>query len=298
MLLETHVFAGASPGPRALLIAGVHGDEWEGMAALRRLTALLPTLPIRGQITVVPIVNRSAFALAARCGPDGLDLARICPGRVGGSPTERSARALSDEIEAADFLVDLHTGGTLYRVVPLAGYVLHDDKEILETQRHMARAFGLPLVWGTWAGLPGRTLSVARDAGVPAIYTEYLGAGFSAAGVEAYVQGCFNVLAAMGSLTAASQKSVPAPRVVEDNRESAGHLQIHHPAPFAGFFEPLVELGQRVARGQTLGVLWDGADQRTIVAQHGGNVLTLRAVCRVEAGEMLAVVLEEEAHHE
>ena len=41
----------------------------------------------------------------------------------------------------------------------------------------MARAFNLPLIWGTDASLEGRSLSVARDAAVPAIYAEYLGGG-------------------------------------------------------------------------------------------------------------------------
>ena len=37
---------------------------------------------------------------------------------------------------------------------------------------------------------------VARDANVPAIYCEYLGAGTChPAGVEAYVEGCLNVMA-------------------------------------------------------------------------------------------------------
>lgn len=49
----------------------------------------------------------------------------------------------------------------------------------------MARAFGLPLIWGTDPTLPGRSLSVARDANVPAIYAEYLGGGRLNSGVDA-----------------------------------------------------------------------------------------------------------------
>ena len=46
-------------------------------------------------------------------------------------------------IRAADYYIDLHTGGTRLRVLPLAGYSLHPDRRILEVQRRMARAFGL-----------------------------------------------------------------------------------------------------------------------------------------------------------
>ena len=99
-------------------------------------------------------------------------------------------------IRSANYYIDLHSGGTRFRVLPLAGYTLHPDPKVLEAQRRMARAFGLPFIWGTDPKLDGRSLSVARDALVPAIYAEYHGGGgCDPAGVDAYVQGCLNVLA-------------------------------------------------------------------------------------------------------
>ena len=55
----------------------------------------------------------------------------------------------------------------LLAVLPLVGYGLHGDESVLEGQRQMARAFNLPVVWGTDASLEGRSLSVARDANPP-----------------------------------------------------------------------------------------------------------------------------------
>ncbi len=78
--------------------------------------------------------------------------------------TERTAFALSQLIRVADYYIDLHTGGTKLCVSPMTGYMLHSDSGILEQQRKMARAFNLPIVWGTSASLEGRSLSVARDA--------------------------------------------------------------------------------------------------------------------------------------
>ena len=83
----------------------------------------------------------------------------------------------------------------------MSGYMLHPDATVLDWQRKMAVAFGLPIVWGTDYRFNGRSLSVARDAKVPAIYTEYLGGGgCDPDGVEAYVEGCLNVLALVGVL--------------------------------------------------------------------------------------------------
>src|SRR5207245_2667875 len=133
------------------------------------------------------------------------------------------AHALAEMIRSADYYIDLHTGGTIMTIWPLAGYMLHPDQKVLEVQRRMARAMNLPVVWGTDPNLQGRSLSVARDAGIAAIYAEYGGSGAcSSAGVEAYVEGCLNVMAELGMI----DRARPASRVqhiVEDSRPNSGH---------------------------------------------------------------------------
>ena len=54
----------------------------------------------------------------------------------------------------------------------MTGFMLpHDDPPRLEAQRRMALAFNLTVIWGTSEELDGRSLSVARDASIPAICT-------------------------------------------------------------------------------------------------------------------------------
>jgi len=134
------------PGPHLLITGGVHGDEFEPMAAVRQLARILARElrpeKLRGKATLVPVVNEPAFRLGQRCAEDGLDLARTCPGRGDGSVTERIAFELSGLIRSADLYIDLHTGGTRLTVLPLTGYVMHPDSTVLEQQRRMARAFG------------------------------------------------------------------------------------------------------------------------------------------------------------
>jgi predicted deacylase len=154
--LRKYEFSSAIAGPRLLITGGVHGDEFEPMAAIRHLAKLFAQAPsdvadFRGTVTLIPVVNESAFLRGHRCGDDGLDLARTCPGRSDGSVTEQTAWALSEAIRGADYYIDLHTGGTELGVFPLSGYMLHKDTNILEIQRRMARAFNLPVVWGTSA---------------------------------------------------------------------------------------------------------------------------------------------------
>ena len=65
----------------------------------------------------------------------------------------------------------------------------------------MAPALNMQIIWGTYPHLDGRMLSVARDARVAKIYAEWMGSGvFDPAGVNAYYEGCLNVMATLDML--------------------------------------------------------------------------------------------------
>ena len=297
--LRQFSFLGQGDGPHLLITGGVHGDEFEPIAAIHRLRLLLEqkspeVASLRGRVTLVPIVNESAFLRGHRCGDDGKDLARTCPGRPDGSITEQTASALSQLIHTADYYIDLHTGGTELSVYPLCGYVMHANPGVLEVQRRMARAFNLPVVWGTAANLPGRSLSVARDANVPAVYCEYLGAATCVpAGVDAYVEGCLNVMAELNLLDRVRPANL-VKHVVENPEPNSGHMQICNPAPVAGYWETHVQLGDEIQAGQVLGMVHplDGGESRSITATETGILVVLRTFPRVLAGDSVGVVME------
>jgi predicted deacylase len=287
---------GERDGPHLVITGGVHGDEFEPMMAVRQLNSEIQGSLKRGRVTLVPCVNEPAYRLARRTADDGLDLARTCPGRSDGTViTERIAYELSELIRTADCYVDLHTGGIALSVYPLAGYMLHSSPEVLQTQRRLAKVFGLPLIWGTDASLNGRSLSIARDNHVPAIYAEYLGGGgCNADAVSAYVRGCRNILADLEMTDDQVVIANPNPLTVEDPRPNSGFMQINHPAPCEGLFQPAVVLGKRVNRGDLLGTITDlsSSRQELVQAAHTGCIIVLRTLARVTTNESLGVVLE------
>ncbi len=288
-LFEIFVIKGKSDGPHLLITAGVHGDEYEGIEAIRRLIAEIQSSEIIGKLTLIPIVNESAYARDSRCGEDELDLARTCPGKANGSITERVAAELTAQIQKADLYIDLHTGGKAMQLDPLVGYMLVSDSGVLEKQRRMARAFSLPVIWGTSGELDGRSLSAARDAKVPAIYAEYLGGETcSPSGVEAYLSGCREIMIEFGMLPGETAQISEAEVNIEDCRSSSGHLQIHHPSPQDGTFEATVSLGQNVKSGDEFGRV-GGA---VISAENDGRVICLRVDPKVIKDECLGVILE------
>jgi predicted deacylase len=281
-------------GPRLLITAGVHGDEYEPMAAVRKLSGLLREETIRGTVQLVPVVNTAAYLLGRRAADDGLDLARVCPGDPEGSITQRTAHALSELIRSADYYIDLHTGGAALKLFPLAGYMLHTDPRVLDAQRRMARAFNLPLVWGTTPNLDGRSLSVARDAKVPAIYVEFGGGGgFNPDAVRDMVEGCLNVMTECKMLDRQTPPPSRVRHVTETPGEQTGYLQINYPSPLEGLFEPLVAPGDGIRKGTTLGRVFDPRSDTVelITAQDTGLVVMLRADPRVRVKDALATII-------
>lgn len=302
---------GTDSGPEVLILGGVHGDEYEPILAIRQLAQRLTPLELTGRVRMIPLANPPAFALGQRTGPDGLDLARTFPGNLQGTLTERLAAHITPRIQQADYLIDLHTGGRAFTIFPLTGYMLCADEKVLETQRRMARAFGLPVIWGTSPSLEGRSLSVAREAGRPAIYAEWGGGGgCQPRGVAAYVQGCLNVLCELGLLTESQRDSQetnstgvdseakgvdPASLiVVEDAREASGHLQVNYPAPRAGFYEPAFPVGTFVEQGACLGHLWETLQDpgEKILARQTGLLILNRACPAVHQGDCLATIID------
>ena len=291
-LFPVYTLRGPKDGPKGLIIAGIHGDEYEPIVAVMQLIRTLGARLLCGSLTLVPIANKSAYLAGARVGEDGLDLARTFPGDKSGSITERVAYQISKKIRESDFMIDMHTGGNLFDILPLSGYMIHSNPRVLEMQRSMAAAFNLPVIWGTSPDLPGRTLSVARDARIPAIYTEFGGGGFHPEGIERLVAGCENVLVYFKMLPE-EKRSGEVFLKIEDNEPGSGHLQRMYPAPGDGVFMPQVRLGAEVRRYDPIGEIWDYSGEVThqVLAEKDGTVFLLRAIPRVTKGEALAGIL-------
>ncbi len=195
--LDVFHASGPANGPAALAIAGIHGDEYEGPAAIARLVAGLDTSRLRGSFTAVPVANPPAFLAGTRLSPDGLNLARCFPGDARGGPTQRLAAAIFETLAApAEYLIDLHSGGVEYLFLPVAGF--YGEPSPANPSFAAARIFGLPSLWKLPETAGVLSCEAARR-GAVAIGNEYLGAGqLSPEGVAAYERGIRNCLSAWG----------------------------------------------------------------------------------------------------
>jgi predicted deacylase len=60
---------GAHPGPRLCVGAGIHGDEYESMEAVRRLLQEADPRTLRGALVGLPCINPPAFQAGSRTSP-------------------------------------------------------------------------------------------------------------------------------------------------------------------------------------------------------------------------------------
>lgn len=288
-IVEIFAATGTQPGPTLAVLAGVHGDEYEGPVAIGELLAALDHRALAGTLLAVPVVNPPAFAAGTRASSlDGLNLARCFPGDPAGSASQRLAALLDREvIAAADALIDLHSGGVAFAMALLAGYC--DLGDVVSARSgELARAFGAPVLWIHPEGAPGRTLSAAQARGIPSLYTEAAGGGGAPEPVvRCYREGVLRVMQQLGMLPGGSV----APRHRQTWR-GAGNTDQAIAARAAGLFHPLVQTGDAVAAGQPLGEIrgYDGALVERIAAPAAGVVAMIRRVPRVVAGDGISLL--------
>jgi predicted deacylase len=216
---------------------------------------------------------------------DGMNLARVFPGRADGSASERIAHAITTQVLGdADFLIDLHSSGSFMSMPLLVGYNEADDDAGRLSQR-AARCFGLPVIWGHDSVSPGRSLSGPHERGVPWLYTESPSGGWLHADVaRRYAEGVGNVMRLLAILP-----GEPAEAILERELSGKGDVDLSITAPMAGFLSNRVEPLDEVAAGDLLGIIRDlaGDPIAEIRAPEAGTLVVRRESASVEVGDLL-----------
>lgn len=285
------------PGPTALLVAGNHGDEWEGQIALTELFQALDPAQVHGRIIFLTALNLPASLASTRTSPlDGGNLNRLFPGRTDGSATEEIAHYVATAlIPLADVVCDLHSGGSSLMYLPctLARYA--DDPARLARTVAALRAFGAPhayLQGGAEGQGGGRTLGAVAEAhGILKIGTELGGGGtVTPAALNIARQGLRGLLAHIGLLDALAEPTGQA-RPTPTRIVRIGEAENWTYAPVAGVFEPLALPGEDVTAGQPAARLhtpetpW--LPPTTLHFARAGLVLCRRQPGRAERGDCL-----------
>ncbi|MFW6598225.1 succinylglutamate desuccinylase/aspartoacylase family protein [Propionibacteriaceae bacterium Y2011] len=281
------------PGPRLLVLGGVHGNEIGGIVGAGRVTLTHWPL-VAGRLDVVPITHEAANLAFIRTGPaDGRDLARTFPGDPHGEPTEQLAALVREElINDCDALIDLHTSAVDADLPDFAGS-LHDHTPYGDACRALALDFGMATVWGHPDLAPGRTVSAAADRKVPAMYVESRRGGvLDATMLDRYTDGVVRVAEGLGIMAPGTAPAgEPLRRLLHGN----GDTDSFTAAPVDGYFLAHVEMLAAVRQGETVGSVVDrrGATLTEVIAPQDGTVVFLRRLAPVTAGTPLVSVCTE-----
>ena len=131
-----------NPGPVVLLLAGIHGDETNGVGIIREIIDLGINKPKNGTIICIPVFNIFGYLIQTREFPDGRDLNRMFPGTLNGSLASQFAYQFTKEIAPfVDYVIDFHTGGGERDNIAQIRCSKHDEKAL-----ELAKVFNPPTI--------------------------------------------------------------------------------------------------------------------------------------------------------
>lgn len=291
VVIPALVAHGREDGPTLLAVAGVHGNEYEGMEALRQVFANLDPATMRGTFVGLPIANPLAYEARTRETPphlDGQNLARIFPGSATGSPSHILAHVLLQLVTSIltedDIFIDLHSGSADLEFVQLIGF-----REVPGPARERAEAaarhFGFSRLWRI-ANQTGRFNAETARRCITTLGTETTGrAGCDAADVAAFAHGLENLLAYLGI-----RSDLPRPARFDGPAQQTFDVL----APATGFMRRLHGCNDDVAADELLARVVDsfGDPVAEIRAPRAGTIWAARSMPPVRVGELTFVIAE------
>ena len=285
---------GAPPG--LALVAGLHGNELNGVFVLARLANFLRQIEsgarrdtqLLGRVVVIPAVNVLGLNVRSRAWPfDGTDVNRMFPGYDAGETTQRIAAALLRLTESARWRIDIHSSNLDFEELPQVRLYGPSDDE-----RRAARWLGLPAVIE-------RPLSATFTATLANAWRERGGRGLvvqvgHAGALQA--QHCERLFRALvdflerSGLLAGVHLAEPEGEVhCFGVRQSLPLISEH-----AGWFVSRLEVGQWIQAGELIGYVYDGfrGDLRAeIRAPRSGLLCGIRRQPLLCEGDLVARVL-------
>ncbi len=261
--------------PRMVLVAGQHGNEWNGPWILHLLARRIKPEKVQGTLVILPLANPLAFNERRRVSSiDSVDLNRVYLGGTPRKPTEHLALLLWRSVfSRADYVIDLHSAGP-GEYLPFAGA---PGGSCLD----LARSLNLEYIHTPGVTDGGFLVDYCLRAGIRSILIE-VGGGRSLDHQyhDAVIEGLMNLMRSVGILPGEIVAGVE-PYIFE-------HKELV-PSPCAGFFCPEIALGDMVQDGDRLGVVSAllGAEETEIRAPRSGKVIYLRREPAVSEKESL-----------
>jgi predicted deacylase len=283
-------------GPRVAVVAGIHGDELEGLyvchllaARLEKLLQATPTA-LSGSVELYPAVNTLGLDTLTRGLPVfDTDLNRAFPGSAGGPLPERLAAALMKELSGAALVVDIHASNIYLREIPQ----VRINQEFEDLLVPIARGMNLDLVWlhGAATVLETTVAHSLNSSGVPCLVVEMgVGMRISPDYCEQLVAGLLATWRSMGVLSpeVVLPEATHVPLIADDSNVHFLNAQT------SGMFVPSASHWTDVHKGELLGTIvspFCGDLLSEVRSPVDGILFTLREYPLVYEGSLMARVM-------
>ena len=276
--IDTPIFVhrALEDGPVLALMAGMHGDEINGVEIVRRMLDSDLNRAKRGTVVCMPIVNVYGFLNYSREVPDGKDINRSFPGNKTGSLASRVAYHLMREvIPYIDYGIDFHTGGAARTNYPQVRCVMSNEKNA-----ELAAAFNAPFTIDS----PFRPRSLRQAASKKGkniiVYEGGESLRFDTHAIEAGLAGALRLMKHLNMIDW-------APEASEENRVIWNSTWVR--ARTAGLFQANIRAGNKVEKNQWLGTMTDpfGDFKEQIKSPTTGYVIGLNNAPVINAGDAL-----------
>lgn len=283
-------------GPTVMLTGGVHGDEFEGPAALMRIINQISVDEIQGRLIVIPAANSLAITKSSRISPlDHINMNRVFPGDHDGALTAMLADYIEHHLmPQCDAVIDLHSGGKGSVFVPCVLTELEISSELRLKNLQLAQEFGAPWLWVSGSQNDTRSVNAAATRQNISMIAVELGGGGGCdpAMTDFAEQGIRRCLNHLGLLALdVTEPGAQQPTIVE----LVAHRQ-PVTAPASGLFDRAFSCGDQVSAGQHAGWLHftgePGRPSSAIQFRDAGFVLAHSNKGMVERAEVLALIAQ------
>ena len=282
MTIPIEVIRGTEDGPTLFISAAIHGDEINGVEAIRLLLQrkkLLSTL--KGTLIAVPIVNIFGYNRNLRYLPDRRDLNRVFPGSKKGSLASQLAYKFMKEIvEKSDYGIDLHTGSAhRYNLPHVRAYL--DNKDI----KALAESFGAPVILNANTR-DGSLRQAATEKGVKVLLFEGGEAlRYNEEIIRAAENGILWTMCTIGMLDS-EQVKMRVPKRREVFYATSSHWIR---APHSGSLHARKTIGHKVKENEVIGFISDplGKEQHEVRARESGIIIGITMLPLVTNGDAL-----------
>ncbi len=288
-----HDIGDQSRPPRIALVAGLHGDELNGVFVLSRLATFLqavargerPDQKLTGRVVIIPAVNILGLNMRTRHWPfDKTDINRMFPGYDAGETTQRIAQAVLTATRDAYYRVDIHSSNRDFEELPQVRLYQPNDDE-----RSSAFLFGLPAV-----------VERASDS----LFTSTMGHAWQRTGGENFViqvgqagnlqlHHCETLF--RGLVSFLHRNAILRGVELADEDEDIHYFSLRQTLPLlsehAGFFVSKLDVGRWVQAGETIGHVYDsfsGEIQTEVRALVTGLLSGLRRQPLLCEGDLMA----------